>query len=188
MPFPAKKHYLERMKLILWVSLVAFAAVGTCWGQEPPSGFSFTWDSGEQSLDMSIERVIWHLDGTTLKFSQTVLGRNEGMPSSTSLFRDNVGLNRSQLAKIASILEGLVNENSLSLLPKDYQGTLTEYTLSFGNPPRVVFFSASQYDVNQIDKEISPGAAKPSRPAPGSALYLKMNALRDYLVELSRRS
>jgi hypothetical protein len=176
------------MKLILWASVAAFVAIGTAWGQEPPTGFSFTWESGEHSRDMSIDRVLWQLDGTTLRFSQTVLGRNEGMPTPKSMFRDRTGLNKGQLAKLTSILEGLVNENSLSLLPENYEGTLTEYTLSFGNPPRVVFFSASQYSLDQIEKENSPGAAKPSKPAPGSVLYLKMNALRDYLVELSRRS
>jgi hypothetical protein len=176
------------MKLIMWMSLLAFVAVGSTWGQEPPTGFTFTWESGEHSRDMSIDRAIWRLDGATLRYSEERLGRNEGMPTSKSPFREKVGLSKSQLVKMTSVLEGLINEDSVSLLPKDYEGSLTEYTLSFGNPPRVVYFSASQYDMDKIDKQNSPGAAKPAKPAPGSALYLKMNALRDYLVELSRRS
>jgi len=175
------------MKVILLAFLAAFAAVGTTWGQEPPTGFSFTWESGEHSRDMSISRSIWHLDGTTLRYNEERLGRNEGMPIGKSLFRDRVGLSKNQLLKMTSVLEGLVNEDSVSLLPKDYEGTLTEYTLSFGNPPRVVYFSAASYSVDKIEKENSPGAAKPVKPAPGSALYLKMNVLRDYLIDLSRR-
>jgi hypothetical protein len=175
------------MKLITWMSLLAFVVIGSTWAQEPPTSFSFTWESGEHSRDMSIDRAIWQLNGNTLRFSDERLGRNEGMPTGKSLFRDRVGLSKSQLAKMTSVLEGLVNEDSVSLLPEGYEGSLTEYTLSFGNPPRVVYFSAAEYSVDKIEKENSPVAAKPAKPAPGSALYLKMNALRDYLIDLSRR-
>ena len=109
------------------------------------------------------------------------------MPTAKSPFREKVGLSKSQLVKMTSVLEGLIYEDSVALLPKDYEGTVTEYTLSFGNPPRVVYFSAASYSVDKIEKENSPGAAKPVKPAPGSALYLKMNVLRDYLIDLSRR-
>jgi hypothetical protein len=175
------------MKLIMWVSFLAFLAVGSTWAQEPPTSFSFLWESGEHSRDMSIDRSTWRLDGTTLRYSEERLGRNEGMPIGKSLFRDKVGLSKGQLAKMTSVLEGLVNEDSVSMLPKNYEGTLTEYTLSFGNPPRIVYFSAAAYDVDKIEKENSPDAVNPAKPAPGSILYLNMNALRDYLIEVSRR-
>ena len=187
LPFPDTGYYLEPMKLILWVSLAAFLEIGTAWGQAPPTSFSFTWESGEHSMDMSIDRAIWWLDGTALRFKEEQIGRNKGVPASKSPFRDKVGLGKSQLAKLTSVLEGLVNEDSVSLLPENYQGTLTEYTLNFGNPPHVVLFAASQQDVNEIEKENSPGTVKPSKPARGNILYIKMNALLDYLVELSRQ-
>ena len=175
------------MKPILLAAVFALAAVAASWAQEPPTGFSFTWESGEHSRDMSIDRSTWRLDGTTLKYSDERLGRNEAIPMGPLLFRDKVGLSRSQLAKMTSILEGLVNEDSVTLLPKDFEGSLTEYTLSFGNPPRIVYFSAADFTVEKIEKENPPAAAKPAKPAPGSALYLRMNVLRDYLMDLSRR-
>jgi hypothetical protein len=137
---------------------------------------------------MSIQTAVWILDGTTLRYSASALGRAEQMPVMKSLFRDKVVLNGSQLARMTSILEDLVNEDSVSLLPKNYEGTLTEYTLSFGTPPRLVSFEATQYSTDQMAKETPPGAAKPSGSDPGSILYFKMNVLRDYLMELSRRS
>ena len=79
----------------------------------------------------------------------------------------------------------MVNENSFSLLPKNYEGTLLEYSLNFGTPPRMVFFSAPQYTVDQFEKENPPGAAKPSSSDPALMLFLRMNELRDYLITLS---
>ena len=63
------------------------------------------------------------MDGTTLKFSESDYGRDEGLP------------------KMTSLLEALVNESSFSLLPKNFE----------------------------------------------SALYFKMDELREYLVQLSSR-
>ncbi|MGA2974225.1 MAG: hypothetical protein ABSF77_02835 [Spirochaetia bacterium] len=176
------------MKLIILACVVAFLAVGCARGQEPPTSFSFTWESGEQSRDMSIQTAVWKLSGRTLRYSASSLGRAEQMPVMKSLFRDTVVLTGSQLDRMTSILETLVNENSVSLLPSNHEGTLTSYTLSFGTPPRLVSFEAAQYSTDHMAKETSSGAAKSSGSDPGSILFFKMNVLRDYLMELSRRS
>ena len=174
-----------KMKFILGISFLAVIAVGSTWAQEPPTGFSFTWESGEISRDMSLQDSTWQLNGRTLSYKVRISGRNEAMPGLKPLFRERVALNKSQLAKLTSLLEGVVNENSLSLLPKNYEGTLIEYSLNFGTPPRMVFFSAPQYTVDQFEKENPPGAAKPSSSDPALMLFLRMNELRDYLITLS---
>jgi hypothetical protein len=165
------------MKLTILAFLLALLAAGCAKGQVPPTSFSFAWESGEHSLDMSVETAVWKLDGSTLRFSQSAEGRAEEMPVLKSLFRDKVVLNGSQLARMTAILEALVNENSVSILPKNFQGTFTEYSLSFGTPPRLVSFSASQDSANRMT----------SASDPASTLYFKMNSLRDYLMEVSRR-
>jgi hypothetical protein len=188
LPVAVLDYYLGIMKLIILTCALALLAAGCAKGQVPPTSFSFTWESGEHSRDMSIQTAVWMLDGTTLRYSASALGRAEQIPVMKSLFRDKVALTGNQLARMTSILESLVNENSVSLLPKNYEGTLTEYTLSFGTPPRLVSFEAAQYSTDQMTKETPPGAAQSSRSDPGSILFFKMNVLRDYLVELSRRS
>jgi hypothetical protein len=135
---------------------------------------------------MSVQDSTWQLNGRALSYNERTSGRDEAMPG--PLFRGKVVLNKSQLAKLSSLLEGLVNESSLSLLPKNYEGTLLEYSLHFGTPPRIVFFEAPQFNVDQLIKENIPGGEKPSRPDPARMLLLRMNELRDYLSEFSSRS
>jgi hypothetical protein len=166
-----------KMKCILFISLLGIIAVGSTWAQESPTGFRFTWESGEFSRDMSVEDNTWQLNGRTLTYKQTISGRNEGMPGLKPPFREKVALNKGQLAKLSSLLEGLVNENSISLLPKNFEGILLEYTLDFGTPPRTVTFSAPQFDIDKF--------AKPPSSDPAQKLFFKMDELRDYLMTLS---
>jgi hypothetical protein len=160
-------YYLLEMKLSLWASLLVLLAAGSPEAQEAPTSFSCTWESGEVSLDLHIEDNTWQLDGRNLKYNQTISGRDEGMP------------------KLKTLLTALMNERSLSLLPKDYRGTLLSYSLSFGNPAKEVDFAAPQFTANQMNEKNPPGKTPPSGSSPAGILLFKFDELRDYLIKIS---
>ena len=162
-------------------------AVGSTWAQDSPTNFRFNWESGEHSMDMSLEDNTWELKGQTLTYTQTLSGRAESAPKTESPFRPRTVLNRNQLAKLKTLLTGLLNEGSVSLLSENYQGSLLGYTLSFGSPEKEVSFEAPQMDVNKMNAA-NPQGTPPSAGAPraGRLLY-NFDALRDYLVKISSR-
>jgi len=162
-------------------------AVGSTWAQDTPMSFRFNWESGEHSLDMSLEDNTWELKGQTLIYTQNLTGRAENGPKTKSPFRPKTVLNQSQLVKLKTLLTGLVKEGSVSLLPKNYQGSLLSYSLSSGSPEKEVSFEAPQMDVNKMNAA-NPQGTPPSAGAPraGRLLY-NFDALRDYLVTVSSR-
>jgi hypothetical protein len=173
------------MKKLLWAALMIFLAVGSTWAQEAPTSFRFNWESGEVSMDMHLEDNTWVLDGRTLTYTQALSGRASGLLKSSSPFRPRVVLSKDQLAHLTTLFTALARESSLSLLPKDYQGSLLGYSLSFGTPPKEVTFEAPQMQVNQMNRDNPQGTPLPSDTPPAGRLLFKFDALRDYLVKIS---
>ena len=160
-----------------------FLGVGSTYAQQAVNSFRFNWETGEISLDMQIEDMTWELNGTTLRFTETSTGRDEGLPGTKPAFRPRVVLNKDQLSKLKTLLAALESEPSASLLPKGYQGTLLSYSLRFGMPPKSVTFEAPQLQVDAMNRDNPAGTT----PAAGTAanLLLKFDALRDALVRFS---
>jgi hypothetical protein len=181
------EHYLYGMKTILCAALFACLAVGSTWAQDVPANFRFNWESGEVSMDMHLEDNTWELKGTTLIYTQTISGRGENLPGAKSPFRPTTVLNKDQGAKLKTLLMILVKEHSVSLLPKNYQGSLLRYSLSFGSPEKEVNFEAPQIDVNKMNAANPAGTAPSAGAPPAGRLLYSFDRLRDYLVTTSSR-
>ena len=175
------------MKRIVWIAFLAFLIVSRTWAQEPLTSFSFTWETGEASLDMHIEDYNWQLAGKTLGYTESFSGRDSGMNGTghKRKFPIKVSLSQGQMDRLQVLLKVLKNEKSVSLMPKNFQGTLLGYSLSFGVPQKEVTFDAPQYTVDQITREPLPGGKKSSIPQSAKILLSRFDALRDYLLTLN---